>query len=301
MEQINLKEAKIEKYNFKEHVSSEIPDHNQIIKSDNLKTQGYINDLNEWTEKNLMKMNAKKTKIQIFNFSKKYQFTTNIQLQNESLEIVNHKRILGVHLTSDLKWDKQVDTLIKRANMRMRWLHSATKFTEDRQILKQIYTIYVRSILENAATVWHSSLTQSNVESLERCQKAALRIICADKYITYENALKFMKMQSLNDRRTKLCVNFIKKSIKLDNFKQLFPENENVNVNLRNHEKYFVKKYRTERCKKSSIPYFQNLMNKYVREQSDMFKKLIKSHSHSHINVPSESYHMIARCEIKNQ
>ena len=135
----------------------------------------------------MMKMNAKKTKIQIFNFSKKYQFTTNIQLQNESLEIVNHKRILGVHLTSDLKWDKQVDTLIKRANMRMRWLHSATKFTEDRKILKQIYTIYVRSILENAATVWHSSLTQSNVESLERCQKAALRIICADKYITYEN------------------------------------------------------------------------------------------------------------------
>ena len=50
--------------------------------------QGYINDLNEWTENNLMKMNAKKTKIQIFNFSKKYQFTTDLKLQDESLEIV---------------------------------------------------------------------------------------------------------------------------------------------------------------------------------------------------------------------
>ena len=59
---------------------------------------------------------------------------------------------------------------------------------------------------------------------------------------------------------------------KLDNFKQLFPENENVNVNLRNHEKFFVKIYRTERYKKSSTPYIRNLMNKYVREQSDMFK-----------------------------
>ena len=95
--------------------------------------QSYINDLNEWTEKNMMKMNAKKTKLQIFNFSKKYQFTTNITLQNEPLEIVNEKRILGVYLTSNLKWDKQVDVLIKSANIRMRWLHAARKFTEDRK------------------------------------------------------------------------------------------------------------------------------------------------------------------------
>ena len=63
------------------------------------------------------------------------------------------------------------------------------------------------------------------------------------------------------------------------NFRELFPENKNVNMNIRNHEKYLVKKYKTERCKKTSVPYFQNLMNKYVKEQKVMFSKLLKSHS----------------------
>ena len=298
VEKINLMEAKIEKYNFKDHVSSEIPDHNQIIKNENLKTQSYINDINEWTENNMMKMNAKKTKIQIFNFSKKYQFTTSIKLQNQALEIVDEKRILGVYLTSNLKWDKQVDVLIKSANMRMRWLHAAKKFTDDRKILKQIYTIYIRSILENAAAVWHSGLTQNNIDDLERLQKASLRVMYGNKFSTYEQALSDMNMESLYDRRTKLCFNFIKKSIKLENFKNLFPENENVNMNIRNHEKYLIKKYRTERCKKTSVPYFQSLMNKYVKDQKDLFAKLLKSSSN--LYVSSESYPLIARCENKN-
>ena len=88
-----------------------------------------------------------------------------------------------------------------------------------------------------------------------------------------------------------------KKSIKLENFKELFPENKNINMNIRNHERYYVKKYKTERCKKSSVPYFQSLMNKYVKEQKDMFSKLLKSSS---LYVPSESCHMTARCENIN-
>ena len=107
-----------------------------------------------------------------------------------------------------------------------------------------------------------------------------------------------MNMESLYDRRTKLCFNFIKKSIKLENFKNLFPENENVNMNIRNHEKYLIKKYRTERCKKTSVPYFQSLMNKYVKDQKDLFAKLLKSSSN--LYVSSESYPLIARCENKN-
>ena len=67
-----------------------------------------------------------------------------------------------------MKWDKQVDVLVKSANIRMKWLHAARKFTEDRKFLKQIYTIWIRSILENAATVWHSGLTQNNINDLDR-------------------------------------------------------------------------------------------------------------------------------------
>ena len=81
------------------------------------------------------------------------------------------------------------------------------------------------------------------------------------------------------------------------NFKELFPENKNINMNVRHHEKYYVKKYKTERCKNTSVPYFQTLLNKNVKEQKVMFAKLVKSHSN--VYVPSESYHVIDRCEFK--
>ena len=43
--------------------------------------------------------------------------------------------------------------------------------------LKNVYILFVRSILEQSATVWHSSLTQENKEDLERVQKSAFKVI----------------------------------------------------------------------------------------------------------------------------
>ena len=44
--------------------------------------------------------------------------------------------------------------------------------------------------------------------------------------------------------------------------KHMFPLNENLN-NIRNKEVYYVQHANTERLKKSSIIYMQNLLNKY--------------------------------------
>ena len=53
-----------------------------------------------------MALNVKKTQSMVFNFSKKYQFTTDILLKNEKIEIVHQAKLLGLILTSDLKWDE---------------------------------------------------------------------------------------------------------------------------------------------------------------------------------------------------
>ena len=51
-----------------------------------------------------MKLNERKTKCMLINFSRKNKFTTDLKLKGESLEIVDEARLLGVILTSDLKW-----------------------------------------------------------------------------------------------------------------------------------------------------------------------------------------------------
>ena len=62
-----------------------------------------------------MKLNVKKTKSMIFNFSKKHQFITNLKVENDIVEVVSETKLLGTYITSDLKWDKNTSELVKKS------------------------------------------------------------------------------------------------------------------------------------------------------------------------------------------
>ena len=51
----------------------------------------------------------------VFNFSKHNQFTTDIKLRNESLEVKKEMKLLGTYITYDLKWNKNTEELDKNA------------------------------------------------------------------------------------------------------------------------------------------------------------------------------------------
>ena len=89
--------------------------------------------------------------------------------------------------------------------------------------LKIIYILFVRSLLEQSATVWHSSLTSQNKADLERVQKSAFRIILKNEYNSYQQALSQLSLDSLDDRREELCLKFALKAQKNEKMKDLFP------------------------------------------------------------------------------
>ena len=74
---------------------------------------------------------------------------------------------------------------MKRAYGRMQLLHRAAHFTKSKNDLKSIYKTYIRPVLEQSATVWHSSITEENSKDLCRVQKAAVRIIMGSDYVSY--------------------------------------------------------------------------------------------------------------------
>ena len=74
-----------------------------------------MNAINKWTKKKKMKLNPKKTKNMIFNFSKKHQFTTKLSVESESIEIVKEVKLLGTYLTEDLKWNKNTLEIVKKS------------------------------------------------------------------------------------------------------------------------------------------------------------------------------------------
>ena len=168
-------------------------------------------------------------------------------------------------------------------------MHKAAKFTNNFQDLLVIYKTFVRSKLEQSATVWHSSLSQGNVIDLERVQKSAVKIILKERYSDYESALLKLDLQSLYDRRELLCYKFVKKGIRLAQFKKLFPKNRSKHSMVkRNQGKFYVNNAKTERYKNSTIPFMQRLLNKYEANVKCSLKSL------SSVSVPTNNATMNA-------
>ena len=197
LEVVNLLNIGIASHNVKASVPSNIPDTNIFIPCENLKTQRHMNDILEWTDKKKMLLNVKKTKNMVFNFSKNLQFSTDIKLGSETIETVSEAKLLGTTITSNLSWNKNTSSLVRQGNIRMQFLHKASKFTNNIRDLKQIYISQIRSKLEQSAVVWHSSLTQKNDNDLERIQKAALKVILKERYQSYSEALSTLRIKSL--------------------------------------------------------------------------------------------------------
>ena len=104
-------------------------------------------------------------------------------------------------------------------------LRKISNFGASVEDLKIIYVAYVRSILEQYCTVWHCSLTEENSKDIERVQKSACKLIRAENYKSYENALKTLNLESLFDRREILCLEFAKKCLRNEKMKKIFKEN----------------------------------------------------------------------------
>ena len=96
-------------------------------------------------------------------------------------------------------------------------------------------------------------------------QKTCLKTIYRENYGNYNSALKRANLQTLSERRKKLCLKFAKKCLKNESTKAMFPLKRNfTNVNTRQHEMYEVQHANTERLKRSPIIYMQNLLNEDV-------------------------------------
>ena len=103
------------------------------------------------------------------------QFSIYNQTNNgKPIEVIKTTSLLGTVIRDNLKWDKNSQELVKKANARMRLLRRVACFNPPIEDLKIIYVMYIWNILEFFSTVWHSSLSEENRNDLERVQKTAV-------------------------------------------------------------------------------------------------------------------------------
>ena len=226
-----------------------------------------LRKIEEWTRKNKTLLDSKKSNYMIFNFADSHRFATGMYLEDNILENVGETKLLGTIVSSDLKWTKNTEMLIKKAYQRMQMLHKLKSFNVAYKDLVIIYILYIRSIIEQSCQVWHYSLTDEDSNSLERVQKVACSIILSQEYTSYSNALRTLNLDTLSQRREKLCLKFAEACVKHPKMSKLFPYNQTVSRNLIHREKFYVQPARTGRLFNSTIPQLQRALNRNVKNK----------------------------------
>ena len=177
--------------------------------------------------------------------------------------MINSTKLLGTIITSDLRWEKNTENLVQKSNSRMEILRKIASFGASKEDMKNIYFLFVRSQLEQSAVVWHSSLTNENRADLERVQKTAVRIIMGNEYKGYRKSLLELDIETLDERREKLCLNFAKRCLKNEKARKMFPMNHKDHaMKIRNNEIFKVQFANTESLQKSAQIYMQKLLKK---------------------------------------
>ena len=216
----------------------------------------------KYARENHMKMNYSKTKRMIFNPCKSKDFMPVMELGGQQLELVEQTRLLGLTIRSDLKWSSNTSDIVSRAANKLWLIRRLKKLGANTEELVDLYVKYSRSILEFAVPIWHGGITTVERNNIERVQKMALYIILGDGYSNYENALETVKLETLEVRRTKLCLNFARKAEKDQKYRHWFRERP-INNTRQPTEKYWGPVARTKRLKQSAIPYLTSLLNRH--------------------------------------
>ena len=68
-------------------------------------------------------------------------------------------KLLGVHISDNLKWAQHVDALASKVASRLYFLKQLKKSGASTEVLICFYVSVIRPVLEYACPVWHSGLT----------------------------------------------------------------------------------------------------------------------------------------------
>ena len=212
-----------------------------------------------------MCINLKKSKIQPFNFSRKYDFTPDLYIGQHKLEVVYETRLLGVIISSDCKWDAHVREVVKKGHKKMWFLRRLKGLGASIETLLVIYKLFVRQGAEIAAPVWSGALTKGNSAQLERLQRQATKVMCGGAPLDYTQRLERLSLENLDQRRLKITKKFATKMASDKRFSELFPGKEGPST--RNNQIYTEPFCKTRRYSTNPIVTFIKLLNQEAQKK----------------------------------
>ena len=134
-------------------------------------------------------------------------------MSNTPLSSVSYCKYLGVTIQSDLKWNKHVQQITRKANNCLSMLQRNIKIASI-ETKTLAYQSLVRSQLEYAATVW-SPWQSYLIQNIEKIQRRAARYVSNNysPYISVTQLLQSLGWETLERRRTNARLSMMHKMI----------------------------------------------------------------------------------------
>ena len=252
--------------NLKKNLEFDSSRNEFILLAESNPLQLQLDNLCSFAAKKHLKIKESKSHVMKFTFSNTLDFIPEIEVNGfkDNLEIVTETKLLGIMLTSDLKWTRNTEFICKKAYKRMWTLRRMKILDIDPLVILDVYVKEIRSVLELAVPAWHSGLTAKQSDDIERVQKVAVRIILSDSRsgksdFSYDMALVTLNLEPLSVRHEVLCRRFAKKTLN-SRHSDIFQSNQSKH-NTRNKSNFTELKANTARCYKSPINYLTRLLN----------------------------------------
>jgi len=158
-----------------------------------------LDNLSNWTEKWLLKLNVNKCKYMSYERSHSDASVHQYTISGVNLEHVEVMKDLGVKFDSKLKFTDHMNEKINKAYGILGVIKRNFKYLSEKCFVT-LYKTMVRSHLEYAQGVWSPHLV-GHIKNIEKVQMRATKLITRIKYLSYIERLKELKLPTLRYRR----------------------------------------------------------------------------------------------------
>ena len=242
----------------------------KVLPKQNTFLQNEIQTIKHLSDSREMVLNSGKTCLFIVNFTDNHQFKSLLQIPDCSspLEVVFETKLLGYWLTKDMKAHRHVQHMLKIVFKRLWAIRKLKKAGISDDDLLHFFFVKIRSVLESNCPVFHSILTQENTDDIERMQKIVLKLILGDRYTDYQSSCLLLDVETLENRRTALSLNFALKAYKSEKFSYFFNLKNSAKNNIRKPVMFELPLTTTTRYYNSPRLYLNRLLEEHFTNQA---------------------------------
>jgi hypothetical protein len=167
-----------------------------------------MTEVKKFRKQQKIKLKLKKCKEMLIDLRRNKTAIPVTEIENNIIERVNSYKLLGPRIVDNLKWNTNTKKIFKKAAKRLLLLKIIKSYGASTDDMKIFYVAVIRPTLEYGAQVWNGGITKEQSNEIERIQKRAMKIIYKED--DYDKVLRIAKIESLEKRRDRMCIELIK-------------------------------------------------------------------------------------------